>query len=144
MEENKKNIMKIGYEQTDENVEIDIYGIRFEIDKKKILEKDVKNVSSNPEKELEEILGKGSVEKINNKRVADGYEKMTIDVAVNVLSFVYASYIEATTNPLIDNIDNVVEKQVERAKNMYGENREIRRNYNRNNNYRRNRKYRRY
>lgn len=144
MEENKKNIMKIGYEQTDENVEIDIYGIRFEIDKKKILEKDVKNVSSNPEKELEEILGKGSVEKINNKRVADGYEKMTIDVAVKVLSFVYASYIEATTNPLIDNIDNVVEKQVERAKNMYGENREIRRNYNRNNNYRRNRKYRRY
>ena len=139
MEENKKNIMKIGYEQTDENVEIDIYGIRFEIDKKKILEKDVKNVSSNPEKELEEILGKGSVEKINNKRVADGYEKMTIDVAVKVLSFVYASYIEATTNPLIDNIDNVVEKQVERAKNMYGENREIRRNYNRNNNYRRNR-----
>ena len=144
MEENKKNIMKIGYEQTDENVEIDIYGIRFEIDKKKILEKDVKNVSSNPEKELEEILGKGSVEKINNKRVADGYEKMTIDVAVKVLSFVYASYIEATTNPLIDNIDNVVEKQVERAKNMYGENREIRRNYNRNNNYRGNRKYRRY
>lgn len=144
MEENKKDIMKIGYEQTDENVEIDIYGIRFEIDKKKILEKDVKNVSSNPEKELEEILGKGSVEKINNKRVADGYEKMTIDVAVKVLSFVYASYIEATTNPLIDNIDNVVEKQVERAKNMYGENREIRRNYNRNNNYRRNRKYRRY
>lgn len=144
MEENKKDIMKIGYEQTDENVEIDIYGIRFEIDKKKILEKDVKNVSSNPEKELEEILGKGSVEKINNKRVADGYEKMTIDVAVKVLSFVYASYIEATTNPLIDNIDNVVEKQVERAKNMYGENREIRRKYNRNNNYRRNRKYRRY
>ena len=144
MEENKKDIMKIGYEQTDENVEIDIYGIRFEIDKKKILEKDVKNVSSNPEKELEEILGKGSVEKINNKRVADGYEKMTIDVAVKVLSFVYASYIEATTNPLIDNIDNVVEKQVERAKNMYRENREIRRNYNRNNNYRRNRKYRRY
>ena len=69
---------------------------------------------------------------------------MTIDVAVKVLSFVYASYIEATTNPLIDNIDNVVEKQVERAKNMYGENREIRRKYNRNNNYRRNRKYRRY
>lgn len=144
MEENKKDIMQIGYEQTDENVEIDIYGIRFEIDKKKILEKDVKNVSSNPEKELEEILGKGSVEKINNKRVADGYEKMTIDVAVKVLSFVYASYIEATTNPLIDNIDKVVEKQVERAKNMYGENREIRRKYNRNNNYRRNRKYRRY
>ena len=144
MEENKKDIIKIGYEQTDENVEIDIYGIRFEIDKKKILEKDVKNVSSNPEKELEEILGTGSVEKINNKRIVDGYEKMTIDVAVKVLSFVYASYIEATTNPLIDNIDNVVEKQVERAKNMYGENREIRRNYNRNNNYRRNRKYRRY
>lgn len=143
MEENKKDIMRIGYEQTDENVEIDIYGIRFEINKEKILEKNINNVSNNPEEELEEILGKGSVEKINSKRIADGYEKMTIDVAVKVLSFVYARYIETTTNPLIENIDEVVKKQTERAKNMYVENRKVRRNYNRSN-YKRNRNYRRY
>jgi hypothetical protein len=143
MKEKNKNIMSIGYEQTDEKVEIDIYGIRFEIDKEKILEKDVNKVSNNPEQELEEILGAGAVEKINNKRIADGYKKMTIDVAVKVLSFVYAKYIESATNPLIDNINDVVEKQKSRAENMYGENREIRRNYNKNN-YRRNRKHRRY
>ena len=52
MEENKKNIMSIGYEQTDiEKIEIDIYGIRFEIYKEKILEKDVNKVSNNPEQE---------------------------------------------------------------------------------------------
>lgn len=143
MEENKKDIMRVGYEQTDENVEIDIYGIKFEINKEKILEKNINNVSNNPEKELEEILGSGAVEKINNKRIADGYKKMTMDVAVKVLSFVYARYVEATTNPLIDNINEVVEKQTERAKNMYGGNREVRRNYNRSN-YRRNKNYRRY
>lgn len=145
MEENKKNIMSIGYEQTEtKKIEIDIYGIRFEIDKEKILEKDINKVSNNPEQELEEVLGTGAVEKINNKRISDGYNKMTIDVAVKVLSFVYATYIEAVTNPLIDNIDDIVEKQKNRAKNIYGGNREERRNHNRNNNYRRNRNYRRY
>lgn len=145
MEENKKNTMSIGYEQTDiEKIEIDIYGIRFEIDKEKILEKDVDRVSNNPEQELEEVLGAGAVEKINNKRIADGHNKMSIDVAVKVLSFVYARYVEAVTDPLIDNINEVVEKQKAKAGNMYGENREERRNYKRNNNYRKNRKYRRY
>lgn len=142
MGENNKDVMSIGYEQTElDKMEIDIYGIRFEINREKILEKDVNNVSNDPEKELDEVLGAGAVEKINNKRIADGYKKMTIDVAVKILSFVYARFVEATTNPLIDNIDNVFEKQKNRAKNMYEKDR---RNYNRNNNYRRNRNYRRY
>ena len=142
MGENNKDVMSIGYEQTElDKMEIDIYGIRFEINKEKILEKDINNVSNDPKKELDEVLGTGAVEKINNKRIADGYKKMTIDVAVKILSFVYARFVEATTNPLIDNINNVVEKQKNRAKNMYEKDR---RNYNRNNNYRRNRNYRRY
>lgn len=142
MGENNKDVMSIGYEQTElDKMEIDIYGIRFEINREKILEKDVNNVSNDPEKELDEVLGAGAVEKINNKRIADGYKKMTIDVAVKILSFVYARFVEATTNPLIDNINNVFEKQKNRAKNMYEKDR---RNYNRNNNYRRNRNYRRY
>ena len=142
MGENNKDVMSIGYEQTElDKMEIDIYGIRFEINREKILEKDVNNVSNDPEKELYEVLGAGAVEKINNKRIADGYKKMTIDVAVKILSFVYARFVEATTNPLIDNINNVCEKQKNRAKNMYEKDR---RNYNRNNNYRRNRNYRRY
>lgn len=141
MGENNKDIMSIGYEQTElDKMEIDIYGIRFEINKEKILEKNVDNVSNDPEKELDEVLGAGAVEKINNKRIEDGYKKMTIDVAVKILSFVYARFVETTTNPLIDNINNVVEKQKNRAKNMYEKDR---RNYNRNN-YRRNRNYRRY
>lgn len=143
MKENNKEIMSIGYEQTDEKLEIDIYGIRFEINKEKILEKDINNIDKDPENELEEILGTGAVEKINNKRILDGYKKMTVDVAIKVLSFVYAKYVETATNPLINNINDVVEKQIDKAKNIYGENREVRRNYNKNN-YRRNKKHRRY
>ena len=138
MKEIKDNVISIGYEQTDKKVEIDIYGIRFEINRERILEKDTKNIEEvNPEKEIEDVLGNGAVEKINNKRVSDGYSKMTVDVAIKILSFIYARYIEATTNPLIDNIDGVIEKQTNRARNMYGQNREQRRTYNR-------RKHRRY
>ena len=138
MKEIKDNVISIGYEQTDEKVEIDIYGIRFEINKEKILDKDTKNIEGvNPEKEIEDVLGNGAVEKINKRRVLDGYPKMTVDVAIQILSFIYARYIEATTNPLIDNIDGAIEKQKNKAQGMYGQNREQRRAYNR-------RKHRRY
>lgn len=138
MKEIKDNVISIGYEQTDEKVEIDIYGIRFEINKEKILDKDTKNIEGvNPEKEIEDVLGNGAVEKINKRRVLDGYPKMTVDVAIKILSFIYARYIEATTNPLIDNIDGVIEKQKNKAQGMYEQNREQRRAYNR-------RKHRRY
>lgn len=137
MKEVKNNVMSIGYEQTDKRFEIDIYGIRFEINNEKILEKDTKNIENkDPEKEIDDVLGNGAVEKINNKRVSDGHSKMTIDVAVKILSFIYSSYVKATTDPLIESMDEVFEKQKKRAQDMYGQNREQRRKYNR--------KYRRY
>lgn len=136
-----KEIMNVGYEDTDEEVEIYIYGLKFEINKEKILEKDMENIEvSNIEEDMNDVLGDGAVEKINNKRILDGHAKMTVDIELKILSYVYARYIETATNPVIENYYNVIEKQKNKVLNMYTQKNEERNNYRRN----RRRKYRRY
>lgn len=132
-----EKMINIGYDDTDEKMEIYIYGLRFEINKEKILEKDMGNIEvSNIEKDMNDVLGAGAVEKINNKRILDGYTKMTVDVELKILSYVYTRYIETATNPVIENYYNVMEKQKNKVLNMYTQ----RSNYKK---YKRN-KYRRY
>ena len=143
MEDNK--LMKIGYEQTDNKIEIEIYGIKFEIknlDNDKVEE--LKNIDKNLsviDEEIENILGEGAVEKINNQRTKDGYDKMDINVALNILSFCFMAYAKSMTNNVIGNMSktiNEVNNDMEKFENII--NRSQRRN-----NYRRNRgNYRRY
>ena len=142
-----RKIMKFGYEDTDKKIGIDLYGLVFEINKERILNKDINSVNSNDEEkikdEIEDILGKGTIEKINNKRINDGYNEMTLDVEVAVLTCIYKTYIEFTTGQMIDGINNSNNKMLSEAQNMSNYNREERR-YNRNNYRRNNGRYRRY
>lgn len=144
--ENKR--LSFGYEDTDKKIEIELYGLVFEINKEKIMNKDIKSINENNEdtvkREIEEVIGIGSVEKINNKRISDGYKKMTLDVEIAVLTCIYKSYITATSGTMVDEIIETNKNMEDRAKSLGNINREERRNYNKNQ-YRRNRRgYRRY
>lgn len=144
--ENKR--LSFGYEDTDKKIEVELYGIVFEINKKKIMNKDIKEINVDDEdrveKEIKEIIGEESIEKINNKRINDGYDKMTLDVEVAVLTCIYKSYITATSGSMIDDIMDTSKQIEDKVRNMSNLNREQRRNHNRNQ-YRRNRRnYRRY
>ena len=150
MEEKKR--LSFGYEDTDQKIEVDIYGLVFEINKKNIIDKDFNDISEEEdsiEREIKEVIGEDSIEKINNKRLKDGYEKMTLDVEIAVLTCIYKAYITATSGSMIDEVMNTNKELENKARNLNGNtNREQRRNYNRNynrNQYRGNRgNYRRY
>lgn len=142
--ENKR--LSFGYEDTDKKIEVDLYGLIFEINKENIVDKDISNIDErnekNVENEIKELIGEDSIEKINNKRIKDGHEKMTLDVEVAVLTCIYKAYITATSGNMIDEIINT-NKEIEDRVKGNAINREQKRNYNRN--YRRNyRHYRRY
>jgi len=102
---------------------------------------DYENDEEAIEKEIEDIIGSGSVEKINNKRLSDGYNKMTLDVEIAVLTCIYKTYITATSGTMVDEIIETNRNMENRVKDLGNVNRVERRNYNRNQ-YRRN--YRRY
>lgn len=143
----KSKRVSFGYEDTDQKIEVDIYGLVFEINKKNIVDKDLKDLNEDEdtiEREIREVIGKDSIEKINSKRLEDGHEKMTLDVEIAVLTCIYKAYITATSGNMINEIIEKNKELENKARNLSGNiNREQRRNYNRNN-YRRNRNYRKY
>ena len=143
----KSKRVSFGYEDTDQKIEVDIYGLVFEINKKNIVDKDLKDLNEDEdtiEREIREVIGKDSIEKINSKRLEDGHEKMTLDVEIAVLTCIYKAYITATSGNMINEIIEKNKELENKARNLSGNiNREQRRNYNRNN-YRRNMNYRRY
>ncbi len=147
--ENKR--LSFGYEDIYKKIEVEIFGLIFEINKEKIEDKDIKIINENDEdivkREIEDLIGLGAIEKINNKAISDGYSKMTLAEEVKVLTFLYITYMNYTTNGMMDDINCASEKIEARAMKMKDRsniNREERRNYNKNQ-YRRNRRgYRRY
>ena len=138
------NRMSFGYQDTDKKIEIELYGLVFEIknlSNEKIEEfRNINSDLSELERQIEDILGNGSVEKINNKRIADGYDKMNLEVEVNILGCIFEAYAKAMTNNTIDRVSksiNDINSKVEGLNNN--------RYQRRNNNYRRNEnRYRRY
>ena len=128
--------LKFGYEDTDKSIEIELYGLVFEIknlDNLTELENLDKNDSNVIEAQLEKILGKGAIEKINNKRLSDGYNKLDLNIELNILGCIFEAYAKSMTG------------NVEKANYTNGfKETSYRRNYNRNQ-YRGNRRnYRRY
>ena len=133
------NRMSFGYQDTDKKIEIELYGLVFEIknlSNEKIEKfRNVNSDLSELERQIEDILGNGSIEKINNKRIADGYDKMNLEVEVNILGCIFEAYAKAMTNNTIDRVSksiNDINSKVEGLNN----NRYQRRN-NKYNRYRR-------
>ena len=133
------NRMKFGYQDTDKKLEIELYGLVFEIknlSNEKIEKfRNINSDLSELERQIEDILGNGSVEKINNKRIADGYDKMGLEVELNILGCIFEAYAKAMTNNTIDRVSksiNDINSKVEGLNN----NRYQRRN-NKYNRYRR-------
>lgn len=146
MKNNKR--VSFGYEDTDSKIEVDFYGLIFEInnldsiDELKNLDKDNENVI---EAQLEKILGEGAIEKINRKRVSDGYKELDLNIELNILGCIFEAYAKGTTDGVLGRVTNAVEDINKDMSNVM--NREQRRNYNRTNqynNYNRNRNRRRY
>ena len=146
MKNNKR--VSFGYEDTDSKIEVDFYGLIFEInnldsiDELKNLDKDNENVI---EAQLEKILGEGAIEKINRRRVSDGYKELDLNIELNMLGCIFDAYAKGITDGVLGRVTNTVEDINKDMSNIM--NREQRRNYNRTNqynNYNRNRNRRRY
>lgn len=140
--ENKR--ISFGYEDTDKKIEVDFYGLVFEINnldsigELKKLDQDNEDVI---EAQLEKILGKGAIEKINRKRVSDGYKELDLNIELNMLGCIFEAYAKGTTNSVLGRVTKVTDDINKDMGNIM--NREQRRSYNRTN-YNKNRNRRRY
>lgn len=97
---------RIGYETTDRKVIVEIYGLDFEVNKT-IEEYDVNTiVKDKKEKDLDyiiaDLLGTNALQKINKKRVGDGYKEADLEVKITIISAVVQYYIQELTKPFKD------------------------------------------
>lgn len=147
MENNKK--YSFGYEDTDKKIEIELYGIIFEIKHLESIE-NLKDTDKNNieviEGQIEKILGNGSVEKINNKRISDGYPKIDLNIGLQILGCIMESCAKnmldntigkakTTIDEINDTINNFennkMNREQRRANKRNNYNREYRKGYRR-------------
>ena len=144
MEDINNKKFRFEYEDTDKKLEINLYGLDFEInnlDSIDELENLDKNNSNTIEAQLEKILGNGAIERINRKREKDGYKKLDLNIELNILGCIFEVYAKSITGNVLDRVTNTVNNI---NKDINSMNREQRRNHNKNQ-YRGNRRnYRRY
>lgn len=133
--ENK--IYNIGYEQTDKELAVNIYGLEFKIrnmsvELKSELEELIKDENEDFEllyKIIDKMLETGASEKINDKRIKDGYGKMSVQNVIAIVNLI--TKLQA---------QEIVKEQVQGTEDT----KEIFRGYNNQNNQNGNRDYRRY
>ena len=146
MEDLKNKKYSFGYEDTDKKLEINLYGLDFEInnldsiDELENLDRDNSNVI---EAQLEKILGNGAIDRINRKRVKDGYKELDLNIELSILGCIFEVYAKSMSENVLNRVTNAVDDINKDINNMSNINREQRRSYNRNQNRNR-RNYRRY
>lgn len=142
--ENKR--YSLSFEDIENNVEVDIEGLVFKLRGIKDINYYSKLKDEDVEKEIEYILGNGSIEKINKLRNERGKEDLDVGTSLNLLLQLIGVYkkgsTENSTNTAM-NIVNETNNEIENMKNRFM-NREQKRNYNRGHNKGYYRNYRRY
>lgn len=105
--------MKIGYENTDKKIEIEIYGLKFEISNVEKI-KEYENVEDNDlnglKKMIEVLLGDGAVQKINEQRIKDGYKEIDNKIALNLLVNISQVYMNDYTNQIMEPFERNVNR----------------------------------
>ena len=122
---------ELSYNDVKKDIEVVIFGIKFKVSNKieKINEQEILEKTKDNENVVEEIineiLGDNAIEKINNKLIEEGHEKMDLNIQTKVLNWTLNQYADELLSPINETVNKM-------------------QNYNRN--YRRNKRnrYRRY
>lgn len=135
----ENNVIKFGYEDTDKEVLIDLYGIVFKVNNIEEID-NLKNIDKENVNEIEEtikkLLGEDAIDKINNKRLTDGKDKMDVKIELAVLGCIFQAYTKVMTESVIGKVENSINNINERINN-FGNRQEKRYNNRRYNKYRR-------
>lgn len=104
---------ELSYKDTERDINIKIFDLEFKISNKieKLNVEEIKKQAETDEKVIEniidDILGQDATKKINEKRVSDGYEEMSLDVQTQVLNWIIQTYSEEVLRPMRRTVNNM-------------------------------------
>lgn len=123
---------ELSYKDTEREIEVKIFDLEFKISNKieKINTEEIQKQAETDEKIIEkiidDILGENATKKINEKRVQDGYEVMSLDVQTQVLNWIIRQYTEEVLKPVENTVNNI-----QKYNNDYRRNRKFNNRYRR-------------
>jgi histidinol dehydrogenase len=123
---------ELSYKDTEREIEVKIFDLEFKISNKieKINTEKIQKQAETDEKIIEkiidDILGENATKKINEKRVQDGYEVMSLDVQTQVLNWIIRQYTEEVLKPVENTVNNI-----QKYSNDYRRNRKFNNRYRR-------------
>jgi histidinol dehydrogenase len=123
---------ELSYKDTEREIEVKIFDLEFKISNKieKINTEEIQKQAETDEKIIEkiidDILGENATKKINEKRVQDGYEVMSLDVQTQVLNWIIRQYTEEVLKPVENTVNNI-----QKYSNDYRRNRKFNNRYRR-------------
>lgn len=123
---------ELSYKDTEREIEVKIFDLKFKISNKieKINTEEIQKQAETDEKIIEkiidDILGENATKKINEKRVQDGYEVMSLDVQTQVLNWIIRQYTEEVLKPVENTVNNI-----QKYSNDYRRNRKFNNRYRR-------------
>lgn len=123
---------ELSYKDTEREIEVKIFDLEFKISNKieKINTEEIQKQAETDEKIIEkiidDILGENATKKINEKRVQDGYEVMSLDVQTQVLTWIIRQYTEEVLKPVENTVNNI-----QKYSNDYRRNRKFNNRYRR-------------
>ena len=107
-------MIRLDYRDTDKKLEVNIYGLIFNINSKELENIDTKNVNDNLDEIIKKVLGEDAIERLNNKRKEDGHEEMDSQVKLTIVTFLVETYVNASISP----INNMVERTNNKYNNI--------------------------
>lgn len=132
--ENKR--YSLSFDEIENKIEVDLEGLVFEVkniqDKKYYEELDTDNQDI-VDIEIEKVIGKGSIEKINKLRKEKGKDELDLGTKLNLLLQLIGIYniaVAKNTGNAVYNIVNKTNNTISEVTSQLG-NRKQRRNYNR-------------
>ena len=123
---------ELSYKDIKREIEVKIFDLEFKISNKieKINTEEIQKQAETDEKIIEkiidDILGENATKKINEKRVQDGYEVMSLDVQTQVLNWIIRQYTEEVLKPVENTVNNI-----QKYSNDYRRNRKFNNRYRR-------------
>ena len=120
---------ELSYKDTEREIELKIYGLNFKINNKieKLNIDEIKEKAESDdkviEKAIEEILGDGAIQKINEQRIKDGYKEMNLDVQTQVFNFIIKTYMDVVLAPVNETMNYMENYGRKHKNNRYNKNR---------------------
>ena len=104
----EKKRYSLGYDRIDKSIEVEILGLIFNLNINEIENAKNNSENMNIDEQIERILGKNALDRINEKMLKDGHNELSASGKTTILGFLIETYTRVLSNNMVDSVTNAI------------------------------------